>query len=91
METWWLIGPKSAYTSVLDQDPFNVSEDELSTPKFQQTNTFENTVPPAFRATTPPDSRTMPTQQPSVVKSNINTRPSISGGQCPFGGDRIGL
>ncbi|CAF0732676.1 unnamed protein product [Adineta steineri] len=88
-ETYWLIGPTPAYTSLIDQDQYDMDDEEPSELSYQQATKAENNAPRSF-ANTSPNGHLAPVPR-TPVKSNINKRPSLSGSQCPFSGHKIGI
>lgn len=75
METYWLIGSKSAYTSAFDQGPFAANEDERSGLNFHQATMFENSGQPVFHRQSSPETHTTPGRRASVILE-----------RCPFSG-----
>ncbi|CAF0806920.1 unnamed protein product [Adineta steineri] len=88
-ETYWLIGPAPAYASLIDQDQYDMDDEEPSELSYQQATKAENNAPRSF-ANTSPNGHLAPVPR-TPVKSNINKRPSLSGSQCPFSGHKIGI
>ena len=75
METYWLVGSKSAYASAFEQDPFANNEDERSAFNFPQQGVFENSGQPVFQRQSSPEGPITPVRRTSTVLE-----------RCPFSG-----
>lgn len=85
METYWLLGPKTAYTRVIEQDSYDGGDEERTDAGYQHSNMFEL---PTVRAYNQSGDGAQATalRKASVSSNSINKGVSTNAGQCPFSG-----
>ncbi|CAF1002502.1 unnamed protein product [Rotaria sordida] len=86
VETYWLIGPKSDYTSAIEQDPFRYQDETHAAISQHQATMYETTTKSKLDVNPAAD------HSPSIKRSsNFQQRPgSTSSGSCPFSGQHLG-
>lgn len=75
METYWLVGSKSAYTAAFEHDPFSNNEEEREGFNFSQGGIFENNGQPVFHRQSSPEGHATPARRASTILE-----------RCPFSG-----
>jgi hypothetical protein len=82
VETYWLHGPKSNYTSAMDTNVSTVRDDEPIMFDHQVKTTQETTVPSNSMNKPSDDHLKVVQTLPNVINRSVST----SAGQCPFSG-----
>ena len=87
METYWLIGSKSAYTSVIGQDRYDMDDEDHGAPTFNSSNILEGNT--ARTCNDPVADLSTPSPRKLSTVNGINKRASSIIDQCPFSGRKV--
>ncbi|CAF3425569.1 unnamed protein product [Rotaria sp. Silwood1] len=87
VETYWLIGPKSEYTSAVEQDTFRLQDENRTTVSQHQATMYE-TANKSNPNNNQAADHSSPIKQPTNPQRR---RGSIVSGNCPFSSQHFGL